>query len=96
MLTENEILYLICCVSTMTMVANGQEIRQASNQVTQKLMQMNKENVPVPDGWEPAPENIDEIIHSCVVSYKDEILIPVINKLLSVENGDKIEEDKST
>ena len=92
MLTENEILFLICCASTMAMVADGPEILQACDQVTLKLMQMNKDNAPIPDGWKPAPENIEEIIHSCVTRYKDDILLPIIKKLTAVDNDDNIKE----
>lgn len=95
-MTENEILFLICCASTMAMVADGPEILQACDQVTLKLMQMNKDNAPVPDGWKPAPENIDEIIHDCVTRYKDDILLPIIKKLTAVETDDNMEEDKTT
>lgn len=93
MLTENEILFLICCTSTMAMVADGEEILQACDQVTLKLMQMNKDHYPVPDGFKEAPENIDEIIHSCVVRYKDDILLPIIKKLTAVDNDDKLKEE---
>ena len=93
MLTENEILFLICCSSCMSMFADGEDIILACDQVTRKLMEMNRENHPVPDGWKEPPENIDEIIRNCVVRYKEDIMIPLIKKLTETENDVNIKEE---
>lgn len=68
--------------------------------VTNMIMIYNNDRfgIPIPDRTEPVtyPDNIQELLVKFVDEYNTKFLHAIIDKLLSVENDDKIEEDKTT
>ena len=70
------------------------------NYVTDMIMRYNKERfgIPIPDRTEPVtyPDNIQEMLLKFVDEYNTKFLHAIIDKLLSVENRDNMEEDKTT
>ncbi len=68
--------------------------------VTDMIMRYNKDRfgIPTPDRTEPVtyPDNIQEMLLKFVDEYNTKFLHVIIDKLLSVEKRDNMEEDKTT
>lgn len=68
--------------------------------VTDMIMRYNKDRfgIPIPDRKEPVtyPDNIQKLLIKFVDEYNTNFLHALIDKLISVDNRDNMEEDKTT
>lgn len=92
----------MAALSCMYMVVTDPDTEGATciDYMTDKLLQYNKDhfNIPIPDRTEPKtyPEDMEQQLLNFIEEYNTEILQKIIEKLISVENDDIVEEDKTT
>lgn len=98
--TLQQTLGLLAALSCMSVVLDGDEADEAIDYLTDKILLYNKDhfNVPIPDRPEPRtyPEDIEQRLQKFIDDYNTEFLQKIIEKLISVENRDNMEEDKTT
>ena len=92
----------MAALSCMYMVVTDPDTEGATciDYMTDKLMQYNKDHfgIPIPDRAEPKtyPEDMEQRLLNFIEEYNTNILQKIIEKLISVENRDNMEEDKTT
>lgn len=98
--TLQQTLGFLAALSCMHIVLDGDEAEEAIDYLTDKILLYNKDhyNITMPDRPEPRtyPEDMEQRLQKFIDDYNTEFLKKIIEKLLSVENDDKIEEDKTT
>lgn len=97
--TLPEMQMMIVALSCLYTVVAEPETEAATciDYVTDTIMRYNKERfgIPIPDRTEPVtyPDNIQEMLLKFVDEYNTKFLHAIIDKLLFMENDDKIEEE---
>lgn len=92
----------MAALSCMYMVVTDPDTEGATciDYMTDKLMQYNKDHfgIPIPDRADPKtyPEDMEQRLLNFIEEYNTEILQKIIEKLISAENRDNMEEDKTT
>ena len=100
--TPPETQMFMAALSFMYMVVTEPDTEGATciDYMTDKLMQYNKDhfNIPIPDRTEPItyPEDMEQRLQNFIEEYNTKILQTIIEKLISKENDDIVEEDKTT
>lgn len=98
--TLQQTLGLLAALSCMSVVLDGEEADEAIDYLTDKILLYNKDhfNVPIPDRPEKRtyPEDMEQRLQKFIDDYNTEFLRKIIEKLLSFENRDNMEEDKTT